>query len=237
MIRSREDFSDPELGMVTDFSSASTSLLVAFGGMAGAMAGVPPLEFFRIAGRVDTKRMFIRDHHQSWYHRGVRGLGEDVPSVAAALRDTLAASATTHRVFVGNSAGSFGALLFGWLLEVDHVHAFAPRTALDESCPPTMIPYSRDALVNLIASGKFDRRYADLGDLFSTGTNVTTQFVIHLAEDAPLDVEHARRLEPFDRVEIRWWPSGGHALIQKLREDGSLAELLENLFRNPTSGR
>ena len=54
--------------------------------------------------------------------------GPDIDSVADHLR-TITAMAT-EVVMVGNSAGGFGALLFGALLGWE-VHAFTPQTFID----------------------------------------------------------------------------------------------------------
>ncbi len=78
------DFADRNASVIRDFSVPSRALLVAFGGIAGQME-MPPFEFFRHAGSLEVKRMFVRDLDQCWYQTGIRGLGDGVGATAEAL--------------------------------------------------------------------------------------------------------------------------------------------------------
>jgi hypothetical protein len=116
-------FGDPDHGLACDLEPDSDTLVVAFGGIAGGL-GTPPFEFFRILSRIGVKKAFVRDHHQAWYHRGVKGVGRDIDAVSRHLRELCAGR---RAIFVGNSAGGYAALLFGAAIGAE-VHAFSPQT-------------------------------------------------------------------------------------------------------------
>jgi pimeloyl-ACP methyl ester carboxylesterase len=106
-------------GVVADTGSGDT-MLVLFAGL-GPTHGTPRFEFLRAAATLRVQRLYLRDHAQSWYHRGVVGLGDDIVSTARALDARLNASGARRVVMAGNSAGGYGALLFGHLLRADVV--------------------------------------------------------------------------------------------------------------------
>ena len=56
--------------MSVDMSDASSTLLIAFGGLRGRI-GMPPFEFLRLTGEIPVKRVFVRDLRQAWYHEGL----------------------------------------------------------------------------------------------------------------------------------------------------------------------
>jgi hypothetical protein len=82
--RFRQAVEDPNVPLSFDLGSDSTTLLVAFGGMAGQL-GMPPFEFFKATGGIPVKRLFVRDLHQAWYHRGIPGHGDTLVDAAASL--------------------------------------------------------------------------------------------------------------------------------------------------------
>lgn len=125
----------------------SLHCIVAFGGCALQMGLIPPFEFVRFLGtqfpRVSA--MFIIDKHKCWYQKGVSGVSTDVDSTCTFLRNLVQGYKTV--TFMGVSAGGYAAMLFGSLLQVQHVVAFIPRTLLVE-----------------------ESRYADLKDFINQST-------------------------------------------------------------------
>ena len=59
---------------------------------------------------------------------GVRGVGTNPESVMSYLREMISSIKPSRIVLTGASAGGYAAILFGELLGVDEVHAFAPQT-------------------------------------------------------------------------------------------------------------
>src|SRR4051794_31750462 len=107
--------------------------------MLGKFAGMPVFEFFSLLAREDpeVKRVFVRDLRQAWYQHGIEGIGADVPEAATRLRRLAADSGAERVVTIGASAGGFGAILFGALVEGGEGHAFSPPTVPDP--PPPVV--------------------------------------------------------------------------------------------------
>src|SRR5271166_7076021 len=100
--RFKQTVDDPKMPLSLDMGRDSSTLLVAFGGMAGQL-GMPPFEFFKATGEIPVKRLFVRDLHQAWYHRGIPGYGSSLEGAAAALGELIAAHDVERLVVAGNS--------------------------------------------------------------------------------------------------------------------------------------
>ena len=120
----------PGWGVAVDLEPDSPRLILAFSGRGFKVLGIPGFEFLRSLSLVQVKRAFIRDTRRLWYHRGVRGAGHDIDSVAEYLRGIVEEAGVSELAAVGSSAGGFGALAFGALLSCE-VHAFSPQVFID----------------------------------------------------------------------------------------------------------
>lgn len=219
---------DFDEGAISDLSGPSSVLAVAFGGMLMKMDGIPPFEFFRILGSVaPVKKLFLRDHSQAYYHCGVRGLGDDITGVEGGIRGVINQAGASRVVMMGGSGGGYAALLFGRLLGVDEVHAFAPTTFLTaelrKRCGDDRFQGRWDALMS---SGRYQPQYGDLRELFRCTPDHGTRFVIHYCSTYDLDVFHAEWLAEQSGVELRGYAEGDHRVVKRLRETGELEEIL-----------
>lgn len=113
--------------------------IVAFSGHGGAFA-TPTFEFVKFLKThyPDADKYFYADKFHSWYHKGIKGLTEDIDETVDYLRERVANYKKV--LLVGVSAGGYAAILFGSLLEVDCVISFIPQTIISEE------PYSDLAL-------------------------------------------------------------------------------------------
>lgn len=221
---------DSDPGLVHDLEPDSRALLIAFGALPARVEDVPLFEFSRVASSLGVKVAFVRDPHRSWYHRGIEASPSSVDNVCARLTQVIADARVERTVTVGSSAGGYAALLFGHLLEVDEVLAFAPQTFLD--------PALRDrhgenrhlwAYKPLLESGALDPRYADLRPVLAQGEgDGKPSFHIHYARVTPLDGTHASHLGDLDRVTLHAHDWGGHHVVKALRNRGLLQELLRD---------
>jgi hypothetical protein len=212
----RAQLLDQTRGMICDLEADSPTLIVAFGGIGRQFGGIPAFELLRSVGELRVKKAFLRDHNQAWYHRGVRGLGDDIDSVARRL-DELTRVAECS-VMIGCSAGGYAALLFGALLETE-AHAFSPQTFINRELRERHGDIRWPAQIQALEP---DPRYVDLavvlaaGDphvYYSTGERLDTVHAEHVA--------HAAQLHPFDHEE--------HALIRHLRDTGWLRSFLRQI--------
>jgi hypothetical protein len=221
----------PAPGMRCDLDPDSDVLVLAFGGIAGAM-DIPVFEFRKAVSDFGVKQVFLRAHSSSWYHRGVAGVGIDIDTVAASLAQIVADSGVRRTVALGNSAGGYGALLFGHLLAVDEVYAFSPQAFIDRTMLHAIGDRRwEDELHDLERSGQLDPRYADLAPFLSRSAGEGTVAHVYFSERMSLDAAHAKHLAGIDQVELHGVEEGGHRLVRPLRDSGELHALLERALR------
>lgn len=216
---------DPSRGVATDLSPAADALLVAFGGLHGAM-GIAPFEFFRLASGIGTKKVFVRDLDRAWYHRGVRGLGSSIDEVANGLAEVLAAAGAHRVVAVGNSAGGYAALLFGRLLGLDEVHAFSPQTFLGPRDRIRHLEYRWRRELRVLRRQVPDRRYLDLRGVLDRPEAAAKPAHVHYCHTSRLDRIHAERVSALPGVVLHPYDVAGHALVNTLRDTGELERIL-----------
>jgi fermentation-respiration switch protein FrsA (DUF1100 family) len=212
--------------VLVDLDPPSAGVLVAFGGIWGGLGAFPIFEFRRTLSSVGCKCVYLLDHHQAWYHRGVTGIGSDLDTVADWLRRL---SAEHGRIVtIGNSAGGYAALLFAALTGCE-AHAFSPQTFIDaelrRECGDGRWQEELDALEK---SGRLDRRYADLLPVLAAGRG---RFHVYYGRDDALDVHHAERLRGVEGMTIHAHDGSGHNVVRELRDSGRLRELAEGLAR------
>jgi hypothetical protein len=222
----------PADGILADVEREGSTLLIAFGGLYGKFAGMPVFEFFSLLAREDpaVKRVFVRDLRQAWYQHGVEGAGASVPEVAARLREIAATSGAERVVTIGASAGGFGAILFGALIEADAVHAFSPQTFVDRRHRALYLDRTnRPQIAALRASLGARGSYFDLRRVVARADG-STGYVIHYPARNRTDVLHALRMRSLPGVELRPYPTRAHNVIGMLRDEGRLPALLETVI-------
>ena len=225
--RFRRDLESPEVPLSADMAVDSSALLLAFGGMVGRI-GIPPFEFFSLAGRIPVKRLFVRDLRQAWYHLGVPDHGATLAQVAESLRRLIAAHRVERLVVAGTSAGGYAALVFGTLLGADSVDCFAPQTVLDLELLAGMDDHRWDhRLEPLAAAGALDTRFTDLRRALPAARRADTAYRIYFDEVLRADRLHAERLAGVAGVRLYRFGRGSHNMARSLRERGALARVLE----------
>lgn len=71
------DIQNPNLPAIVELSSREKTLIIAFGGIAGAL-GIPPFEFFNLTKSLDVNKIYLRDFSQTWYLSGIPELFENI---------------------------------------------------------------------------------------------------------------------------------------------------------------
>jgi pimeloyl-ACP methyl ester carboxylesterase len=221
----RRSLEDPTLPLSLDMGTDSSSLLVAFGGMRGQL-GMPPFEFFKVTGGIPVKRLFVRDLHQAWYHRGIPGYGDTLADSAASLRRLIDEHGVERLVLAGNSAGGYAALAFASLLGADTALAFVPQTVLLPEELAAMDDHRWDAEVNeLIAQAGIDPRFSDLRTALA-GAPPGPRYEVYFDEALTVDRLHAERIERVAGVTLHRLAGGEHSVALQMRQSGELERVL-----------
>jgi hypothetical protein len=223
-VRSEALFSqaaDDAVGIIYDLEPDSRRLIIAFAALPGRQA-VRHFAFLTMLAEAEVKVAFLRDHFAAWYHRGVRGVGDDIDAVAAFLRDFRRNAAEV--VMIGGSSGAYAAILFGSLVSCE-VHAFSPQTFID---PDLRRAHGDKRFPREIAAltPHMDMRYADLRPVVARA-----EAPVHLyyGTGHPLDSLHAERLGDLGNVTLHHFDWDSHLLLRELRDRGWLEPFLDRL--------
>ena len=212
-----------ESPIAIDLSPSSRSILIAFGGIYGAL-GIAPFEFFNLTKNYEVNRIYIRDLYQSWYHKGLPGLAKDIQDIALFLKYAVEKTKVERVVLVGNSMGGYAAILFGALIDANEVHAFSPQTFIDKMNREFYRDNRWENQLNKVYLFT-ESKFYDLASLVDRYTG-RCRFHIHYSPVDKLDKLHAERLGKFTATSLHPYNIGGHAVIQHLKESGMLENIL-----------
>lgn len=211
-----------------DMRRGSSTLLIAFGGMA-SLVGVLPFELFKATTGIPVKRLFVRDLRQAWYHLGVPEHGDSVEAFAASLRELIARHQVRRLVVAGNSAGGYAALLFGALLGADVALCFAPQTVIDLDVLAGMDDHRYDKrLQELAETDALERRWLDLAEALPTLEYAGTRFETYFDDGFAADRTHAERIADVAGVRLHRRSGGKHSVALKLRASGELSRIMRD---------
>lgn len=163
--------------------------------------------FVRKTGLVDRNFVFFRDATRRRYQHGI---SDDVPSISALVRwqqNYVRSQSHVRRTFtIGTSYGGYAALLFGHLVGVETVWAFAPVTAL-LACRT---------------------QFGDLAEVLSR-SNGKTEYRVYFNRHNGPDVRAAHRIQHCDGVKLFPQPGSRHDVAIDLERAGALETLLPPL--------
>ena len=210
----------------------SSLLLVAFSGLRPAQGD--HYDFRRTSDAIAASRILVRDHERCWYHRGVRGVGASPESVMSYLTQMISSIKPSRIVLTGASAGGYAAILFGELLGVNEVHAFAPQTfvgldAMRRFREPRWYAEARRMRDE-------DILRADLADL---GAVLRARRTLHrpahhvwFDPSSKTDSVHVAHVRDEVRVTLHGIREGGHEVAEALSGRGDLDRILEGALRS-----
>jgi len=198
----------------SDLDSCSSTLLIVFASRNDDPRQIP-FQFRKSLSQVDVKKMFIRDVHDAWYHKGLKNIVGSVEGVASYLKKQVEQTNPKKLITLGASSGGYAALLFGFLLNADKTIAFSPQTKL-----PRPEPFlDRKLLVGC------DSRYFDLLEL-EWGKSKTT-CDIHYSANFNSDRDAAIRMNKLNNFKLFSYQAGElHNIAKWLKTQGKLESIL-----------
>ena len=221
---------DPNQSAVIDLSFPGRSLIIAFGGLAGALS-IPPFEFFSLTNALDLNKIYLRDLSQTWYHDGLTGISKNIDETVLFLRRKIDESGAEKVILFGNSMGGYAAILFGILLNAPIVHAFSPQTFIDNE------DYFKKEDKRLIryVHNNFPDKYFDLKNVIQAHDYSGT---IHLYFNFfhGRDRKRALHIKSSKNVELHSFCGFTHGLIKAMKNSGELQKILL-MFLEKTSDK
>ncbi|MBQ0930683.1 hypothetical protein [Ideonella alba] len=204
--------------------AGSDKLVLLFGGISGGL-GVPPFEFYKAANLLDCSKIFLRDLRQAWYQRGLPGVGDDARSIATYLAQKIDQSGCSDITFIGNSMGGFAALLFCSMIGRGRVIAFSPQSFISPSKRRLHGDRRWGEVIGAIHAHPAASDVYDLKDWMLQACPDIQARVFYSDSDR-LDVVHAQELSGFRNIALHGFRDGGHTLVKKLRDEGTLGRIL-----------
>ncbi|EWY36048.1 hypothetical protein N825_31775 [Skermanella stibiiresistens SB22] len=177
--------------------------------------------FFGTFRDFKVNKLFLNTPRNHWYREGVPGLGDDIDAVAEGLRIIMQEIAPRTVMCVGNSMGAHAALLFGALINADHILAIGPETILNLSGSRSrsfmvgQAPCVHDDLLPLLEQPVADRRIS-----------------IVIGESDAVDLECARRVAHLPGVTVRTLRSVGHEVPAMLQRFDAWRPLVARFVRD-----
>ncbi|QSE96644.1 alpha/beta fold hydrolase [Fulvivirga lutea] len=212
--------------------AGKSNLLVSFGGIRQGL-GIPVFEFFNSLNKLDCDKVFIRDFNQAWYHKGVSEELNSIGAIKDYLQELLHEGNYKRVCFIGNSMGGYAAILFGNLLKVDAVIAFAPQTFIGRLKRFYYWDFRwANEMKALHTSDQAETDYFDLKDILRKGIGTHTQIQIYYSKKHRLDKNHAERLkDSHDNLVLIGMSEGDHEVVKALRDNGQLMQIITEAFQ------
>lgn len=187
-------------------------------------------------------RIYLRDPQSSWYHYGIEGLGHNIDEIVSALKEEVVKLCPSEVITIGQSMGGYAALMFGALLHVDKVVAFAPQAFIDVA---TLKSYNdKRYLSRLEEINKHQNvpKYLDIVSLYQQTPHQPKVHVIfgtkggnQKAETVHLDALHAFRLEQLPKCQLHPYSDVDHLIVKHLSSSKRIDDLLLTLIFNTTA--
>jgi len=216
--------------IVLDIKNEKLPLVIVFGSVLGNGLNIAPNEFQKYLNKnFNIHYIFIKDRFQVWYSNGIYGIGNSIDECIPNLKEIISNINYSKIITCGASMGAYAALVFGKLLNVDHILAFSPQTFLDKK---TRTFYKDNRWQkNFNEIYKLNKlKYSDLSKIdFSTIKKVE----LFVGKDSKLDQIHISRLQGSEKGNIRLIiVKGGHIIVKGLRDSGDLKIIFERIFNN-----
>ena len=223
----REEIENTKTGKLEDFNG-NKNLLVSFGGMMQGL-GIPVFEFFNSISDIPCDKIFLRDFHQAWYQKGVDDELDHIEKIIEYLKQIISQNEYKKVCFLGNSMGGYGAILFGNILQVDRVLAFAPQSFINRW--HRLINGDRRCQEQAENMYSFKNKRVDFFDLkkyLKNNPPNKTILDIFYSPNHVLDKKHAERLKKIKNVVLHPIQKGGHEVVKTVRNNGQLKAIIKS---------
>jgi hypothetical protein len=209
-----------------------TNLIISFGGGGKGMLAAPVFEFFNSLNQFDCDKLFLRDLNQAWYQKGVDENINTISKLADFIRTKTLAKKYKKVILIGSSLGGYAAILFGTMLNVNTVIAFAPQSFIDKW---RRFIYRDKRWLNPVKgvynNPKKEKKYFDL-KVFLKTLEYDTEILVYYGSIHRLDSLHAKRLSEIKNIKLIPVEEGGHGVVKTMRDSGELYEIIKTVLTN-----
>ncbi|WP_179319493.1 hypothetical protein [Winogradskyella helgolandensis] len=216
-------------GLLVDFNGHE-NLLVSFGGIQQGL-GMPVFEFFNSISDIPCDKIYFRDFNQAWYQKGVDSELNHINKIIKYLEKKINSNKYSRICFIGNSMGGYASILFGSILNVDTVIAFAPQTFINRVNRILNFDKRWCKQINQVYYYKDNRKeFYDLKKYLNRNNSYKTQINVYYSPNHRLDKKHAERLSTHSNVVLHPIDEGGHSVVKVVRNNGNLKSAIISAF-------
>jgi hypothetical protein len=216
---------------------AGEPLIISFGFV--SWDGPPQFDFYSRTKKLSQlakkpiNRILVRDLSNSWYQRGIPGLGKTVDEVVDSLKQLIDQIAPSKVITIGQSMGGYAAIMFGQLLDVNQIIAFGPLSCLESAQAIAMRDTRWLSIMEALEVNPPTVRYFDLPTLCQASSHTPDVHIFYGKKPDPetpgtvnLDNLHASRFNVLSNCKIRAFEESGHAVVKYLVEHKLMDDLL-----------
>jgi hypothetical protein len=178
-------------------------------------------------------RILVRDVSNSWYHRGVPGLGSNVNEVAESLKQLVKHISPSKVIAIGQSMGAYAAIMFGQLIGADQIIAFSPLSFLNSEKAKEIGDTRWLSVMTMLERVPPKVCYFDLLDLCNNSPHSPEIQLFYGKKIDPetlgqvnLDDFHAIRLNALPNCTLHSYEESGHAIVKYLIDNKLIDRLL-----------
>jgi len=194
-------------------------LIIAFGGILSGL-GMPIFEFKNfLTSNFKCHFIFIRDLNQLWY------LDDYIENSINKIKSIIDKINYSKIITIGVSMGGYASILFGTLLDVNHILAFCPQTFINIENIKKYNDIRWENRINKIHSKNINEKYYDLYLLDFSKTNIK----IFYGKLDNLDKIHSLRLNNKKNITIKEC-EGDHNFIKILKTNNELYNIIKSVF-------
>jgi hypothetical protein len=188
----------------------SETLIISFAGHDRIFGGIPRFEFvnFMETHFKNISRHFYTDKYLNSYHQGIHEITNNIDETIDYLRNEI--KKYKNVICLGVSSGGYAAILFGSLLNINHVLAFIPQT--------------------LRRNKNIDEKYRDISKFI----NGTTKYYLYgdLSVSDVMDCHHISQCERISHYSNVFIIKKKHINLKEMRDNGELYAILNSLVNN-----
>jgi ribosomal protein L16 Arg81 hydroxylase len=218
------------------------TLIISFGFV--AWDSQPQFDFYGRTKKIEKiaqkpiNRILVRDISNSWYHRGIAGLGTNVDEVCASLQEIIKKISPSKIITIGQSMGAYAAIMFGQLLGADQVIAFGSLSFLNTHYAKEIGDTRWLSIMENLEANPPDVCYFDLVKLCQDSNHTPDIHIFYGKKPDPetigevnLDDFHAKRMNELSNCTIHPYDESGHAIVKYLIDNKLIDSLLlETIF-------
>jgi len=179
--------------------------------------------------------ILLRDKTNSWYQRGVDGLGSNIDETIVSLKKIISKINPSQIITIGQSMGAYAAIHYGALLAANKAIAFGPLSFLDVAHANKISDHRWIGVMEALEKDKPKGYVPDLAEFLKKkafGLFLNIVFGGKKDDIAPnLDLYHASRLNvDANSVDLLEFAQSPHAVVKFLIDNKLIDKLLANLI-------